>query len=131
MKLLNKKSSTDILPEAVIFIILQILFFVGIALFLSYYGSGSASIEKREARRLALAIDELRPGTELTISLKEIYTAAEKNKFTEQVVIPDINAGIITVKVIRGDGNGFKFFSKLPPNSISLDSTKQVLIIKT
>jgi hypothetical protein len=130
MKLQNKKSSMNIVPEAVIFIILQILFFVGIAIFLSYFGTGSASIEKREARRLALSIDELRPGTEAVISLADIYFAADKNLYKDKVVSVDPENGIITVKVIKGDGSSFKFFSKLPANSITLDANKKTLTVR-
>lgn len=99
-------------------------------LFVSRVGSGAELFENKESRIISLAIDEMRDGTELSISLEDAYNLAEKNHFSGNIVLPDYAAGKITVSVVAGGGGGSYYFRKLNPGSISLDPTNKILVIK-
>ena len=99
-------------------------------LFLSQVGSTDNLLEKKEVRRIALAIDQLKPGTELVMDISDLCKAAIKNNFNDNVVTADYDSGLITVKVTKGDGNSFLTFTKLQLGSILVDSNKQTVTMK-
>lgn len=129
--IIKNKRAQNLLPGTTIFIILNILFFSSMLLFITQVGSTDNFLEKKEVRRIALAIDQLKPGTELVMDISELCKAAEKNNFNGNIVtLADSNSGMITVRVANGDGNSFRTFTKLEIGSILVDSNKRLVTIK-
>ena len=100
-------------------------------LFISQVGNTDNFLEKKEVRRLALTIDQMKPGTELVMDVGELCRAAIKNNFGENLVTADYTLGILTVKTSDNKGNSFRFFSQLEIGDILFDSNKCLLTIKT
>jgi len=126
----NRKAQ-NLLAGTTIFIILNVLFFSLMLLFISQVGSSDNSLEKKEVRRIALVIDQMKSDTELVMDISELCKTAQKNNFGGNIAIADYNSGILTVKTSNNDGNSFKFFTKLERGSILYDSNKCTLTIKT
>ncbi|MEK6882691.1 MAG: hypothetical protein AABY22_23920 [Nanoarchaeota archaeon] len=65
----KSKKSQGFLTENIIFIILNVIFFSLMFLFLARVGTDTSTIEKVYVRQIALAIDEMKPGTEIILFL--------------------------------------------------------------
>jgi len=104
----SKKANVSLL-EKVIFIVLNMVFFLALIVFISRMSSGSSNIEEVYAKNIALSIDAMESGTQVNISVSEVYSAARKNKFSEFPIV--IQDNVVTVKAIRGTGYGFRYFS--------------------
>ncbi len=128
--LLKNKKSQDLLTGTMMFLILNVIFFGVMIILSAWAGSGAAMIEKKEARRIALAIDEMKPGTELSIYLGDIYTAAKKNHFEEASIIIDTSTNTVTVNITAGKGHSYKYFTAVPPGAESARLEGELLKIK-
>ncbi len=108
---MNKKGS-DILHSAVIFFVLNIVFFALILLFVSWTSGGTVAIEKKYARQIALIIDQAKPGTNIDMEISELYEFADKNNF-ERMKTVKINdtENKVHVKVKEGEGHSYSFFT--------------------
>ena len=83
------------------------------------------------SKKIALAIDDLRPGTELTIYAPELFNVAEKNGLAPDKIL-DIDYGhrTVTIRVANENGKTYGYFSDLKQGSISLDSnTKSITLL--
>lgn len=69
----------EILHEHVIFIVLNIVFFSVMLLFVYLQSSSVHLMEEETAKQIALIIDVAKPGTEVSINLKNFFEKAEKN----------------------------------------------------
>jgi hypothetical protein len=130
-KITQCKKSQNMLTGAIGFIIINILIFVILLLFIARFGTTDAAIEKAYSRQIALAVDDMISGTEISIYLPDLFDAAAKNKYSGEIVIPDYNENKITVKVSYGEGNSYYYFTKLPSGSISIDRNNKKVIVKT
>ena len=120
----NKKAKEPVLEE-IIFWILNLVFFLALLVFVWRVGSGTAIIEENSAKQIALTLDSIKPGMEVTLNLEKIYDKAEKNKFTgeeDYVVIIDFEENKVTAKAAAKSGYDYYFFSDLPDLTYSLDS---------
>jgi hypothetical protein len=127
MKLKNKKAD-ELFAEQIIFWVLNAFFFIGMLLFIVRVSSGSALLEETYAKKIGLSIDLMRPGTELRVDLKPLYDKAIANKYNEKVVVPDILNNKITVKVQKGKGYEFRYFTNI--KDLKYDENSKVLFIK-
>lgn len=127
---IKSKKSQDFLTSTIIFVIINAAFFALMLLFIARAGTDAEMIEKREARKIALAIDGLEEGTELFLDVREIYSVAEKNGFSGIPVNIDSSSGYVNIQVARGSGNGYYFFTQIEEGSVSLDESQRVLKIK-
>ena len=135
MKMMNKnllksKRSQDLLTGTIMFLILNVLFFGIMILFVSTTGSGDDLLEKKEVRRIILAIDEMRPGTELIIHAGEVYDAAAKNNFKGEIFSVDYESSILTVRVSSGEGQSYYFSKQLKTGDIGWDDNRKIMIVK-
>lgn len=107
MKKTNKKA--ELLPETVIFIILNVLFF-GFMIGFIYLQSSSVHLSEEEtAKRIALVIDSAKPGTEIEMNLKDFFSQAEKEGIAKEVSIEvDNNKNLI---IVRGSKDSFFEYS--------------------
>ncbi len=127
--MLKNKRGQDLLSGTTMFLILNVIFFSIMLIFISQVGSTDNFLERSEVRRIALAIDELKPGTELVMDISELCKAAEENNFNENIVTADYDSGLVTVKVSKGEGNSYRFFTNLKMSSILVDSNKCLVTI--
>ncbi len=106
------KRGSDILHSAVIFFILNIVFFALILFFVSWTSGGTVAIEKKYAMQIALIIDQSKPGTNIDIDISELYDFADKNNF-ERMKTVKINdtENKVHVKVKEGEGHSYSFFT--------------------
>jgi len=98
-------------------------------LFVSRAGTGTTVKEQIYAKRIALLIDQAKPGTNLAIDISELYKLAEKNKYNGKVVNFDFKENKITVRLATGKGYSYHYFTKLKSGSILLDEKNKKLII--
>ena len=127
-KFLTTKRS-QLLSGTIIFFVLNALFFGIVLLFISQAGTGANAIEKIYSKQIALAVDDLRPGTEIEFYLPKLFDMADKNQLKEPVLSVDYDSCRITVKATSGSGNSHNCFNKI--SSISIDPLNSVIIIKT
>ena len=97
---MNKKG-IEMTLETVIFIVLNIFFLMAIFVFVLRTSSGSAVMEEIYAKKISLAIDNMRPGTELNISVSELFSQAEKNKYKGEILITVVFLFLFTIFVWR------------------------------
>jgi len=113
--LLDKRGESvdgeGLLTGNVMFIILNVTFFILLFIFVSRAGSGASIIEQSYAKQIALMIDSAKPGTEIFIDVHELYELSKEKGFTEKVVEIKPSTKEIIVRVVNGGGYSFKHFN--------------------
>jgi len=127
---MNKKAD-ELLTEQIIFIVLNIFFILLLLLFVWRVGTGAATAEERYAKKIGLAIDNLKLGTELKMDISELYVYLEKNKIKDNPVTLDYSKNIVNVRVSSGKGYSFTYFTSLNPGSVTINETSKLLLIKS
>ena len=128
--LIKNKKASDMVPKVVIFILLNLMFIVPGFIFISRLGTGDDFFEKKEVRRIALSIDELKPGSTLTIYADELFERAKKNNFKGEAIVVNYTSGYLALRVKDGSGNNFLFFNSLESGSIFVDPANKIIIVK-
>lgn len=106
------KRGVEILESAVIFITLNLIFFAVLFLFVSRAGTGVTAQEQIYAKQIALILDNIKPGTMVTINIEKMYSIARDEKYFGRVVSIDSGNKMITVKLGNsGNGYSFRYFS--------------------
>jgi len=126
----SKKAETS-LVEQVIFYSLNLFFIISLMIFINNTSSGSLVTEERYAKTIALAIDSMRPGTELTIPIADLYRLAETNKVSDKVIV--IQGNKVVVKTSNSKGYEFQFVSSENLLKYELNKAKEgeeVLILR-
>jgi len=121
----------NIISETVIFLVLNALFFGMLFLFLADVGKGNDFVENVYSKKIALTIDSLKPGTEITLYLNELFDYAEKNNFYDPILTMDYLNHKVNVRVSRGPGHNYGYIIDLKDASISWDNLKKTITIKT
>jgi len=105
------KEKRGLLYWTVLGIILNIAFFAVMFIFIGIFSTGATIKEQVYAKQIALLIDQAKPGTTLTIGISELYEAAEKEKFTGEIVNIDKETREVIVRLVRGKGYSFRHFN--------------------
>tara|TARA_Y100000034_G_C6578080_1_gene250726 strand:- start:51 stop:476 length:426 start_codon:yes stop_codon:yes gene_type:complete len=115
-KLVKDKKGVEILHGAIIFIVLNIVFFAFWFVFIGVKGAGTGTSEQIYAKQIALLIDQAKPGTEIDINLFKLYVVANKEGYN-----PSGTRGLIEIRPEKnevnvkltydGDGYNFKHFN--------------------
>jgi len=108
-KMRNKKGE-EILMTNVIFIVLTLVFFAAMFFFVGRAGSGASSYEQEYAKKIALLIDQAKPGTTVWLDISELVEKKNKN-YKGEIVIIDYENNKVIVKLREGEGYGFAYFS--------------------
>jgi hypothetical protein len=108
----NKKGSSNILLENIIFLVLNLLFFSMIIIFLLKQGSGAIVIEQSYAKNIALLIDSGKPVMEMKLNMEDAFNLAEKNGVPRDNIVK-INGNIVTVKLSNDGGYQYSFFNNV------------------
>lgn len=111
---LNKNRRGDILMSNVVFILLVILFFSILLTFVVKQSSKEYILEDQAAKKIALAIDAAKPGTQIFLNLANVL---EKNVRDEPITI---QGNIVYVKLTEKTGYGYAFF-----NNVKAEVVKQ------
>ena len=94
---MNKKA--DLLHENLIFIVLNVIFFVMMILFVQMKGSAIHIAEEETAKQIALIIDVSKPGTDIEINLADFFEKADgKGMRKDKTIIIDNEKNLVTVK---------------------------------
>jgi hypothetical protein len=130
---LNNKKSESLIYPAVIFIILNILFFSILLLFVFKSSSGALVYEQVYAKQIAIIIDRAKPNMEISIDFSEGIKIAKKNKLSEEQLkeIVKINPeeNKVTVSLSHKGGYNFKYFSNYKVN-VDFKENQLILDIK-
>jgi uncharacterized protein (UPF0333 family) len=128
--MLKRKKGDEIVSQELIFLVLNLLFFAILLFFVFRSGSGATIAEEAYAKKIALIIDNMKPGMEVNISLAGLYSIMSSNKFSEFPVHVENNT--VTVRAMKGKGYSFRFFSNVSP-LIIIDKTSKdkIMTIRT
>lgn len=118
------------LSSVVIFLILNIVFFVAMLLFIAWAGTGVTVKEQIYAKQIALLIDQAKPGTTMTMDISELYKIAEKNKYNGRIFDINYEENKITVKLIEGKGYSYYYFTHLESGSVSIEEQNKLLKVR-
>lgn len=107
-----KKRGESGLIETVIFLILNVIFFLIMGYFAYNSGTQSFIYEQAYAKQIALLIDNSRPDMVIMVNIDELIPVAlEKNKDINQVFIVDEKTNEIKVNLNQKGGYSYKYFS--------------------
>lgn len=108
MSLFNNKKGLDLMHSTIIFIVLNLIFFLAMFAFVARTGSNAALYEQMYAKEIVLAIDQARPGTTISINVENSRELFEKN-LAESVKISN---GEVKISLKKGaKGYSVKYFS--------------------
>jgi len=111
--MLRTKKADSPLWETVIFIILNLIFFAAILAFVLRSSSGDAIIEENYAKTIALAIDAMKPNSQIDLDLQLLQERAARNRYEGNIVNFDFVNNAVNVKVRNGPGYTFHYFTPI------------------
>jgi len=125
----NKKAQETMATEAIIFIILNLLFFSILTFFIIRSGSGDSVLEEVYSKKLALILDNMKPGMEVNISAQDLFDRTIRNK------IGDFPITVLNNKInvrVSAESSGYDsyYFSQVNPK-IFIDVNSKLIIIQT
>lgn len=112
-KLFNDKRGVDFLTGTIMFILLNVIFFVIIFFFVIRAGSGVETQEDIYAKQIALLIDSMKADASLEYDLSELYSISEKNNYKGIPVEIDTQNNQVLVRLIAGKGASFNYFTTI------------------
>tara|TARA_B100000315_G_C14531003_1_gene566171 strand:- start:442 stop:828 length:387 start_codon:yes stop_codon:yes gene_type:complete len=124
IKPLRKKG--QILPENVIFIILNLIFLSILIFFVYAKSGGEARLEENHAKQIALIIDSAKPYTEIHLNMKDAIEKADENNWKENIV--SISGNTVTVKLREKGGYSYSFFNDVGVSAYQ-DKENYVIIV--
>jgi len=119
--MLGNKRGDNFIYETVIFIVLNITFFVVMLLFVGRATSGAGFLEQIYAKQIALVIDQARPGMSVSFGMQDaivLVKSLDKSKegwesaqILEDVVKINTLENKVIVKIGSRGGYSFRYFS--------------------
>ena len=110
MRLIRDKRGVNLVYGTVIFIILNLMFFIAMFLVVSRIENEAALYEQAYAKEIALLIDSAEPGTFISLNVDDFNEFIEKKLVSEgQIVL--INRNKVNIKLSNGAGYSFIYFS--------------------
>lgn len=110
MGLIRDKRGVNLVYGTVIFIILNLMFFIAMFLVVSRIENEAALYEQAYAKEIALLIDSAEPGTFISLNVDDFNEFIEKKLVSEgQIVL--INRNKVNIKLSNGAGYSFIYFS--------------------
>ena len=110
MRLIRDKRGVNLVYGTVIFIILNLMFFIAMFLVVSRIENEAALYEQAYAKEIALLIDSAEHGTFISLNVDDFNEFIEKKLVSEgQIVL--INRNKVNIKLSNGAGYSFIYFS--------------------
>jgi len=128
--MMNKRGEeNNILLEYVIFFILLIIFVSAILIFGNRASKQTDNIEALYAKQIALIIDNSKSGLKVNLDISPLFEDAIENNFDGDIITINNEENYVLVKVNKGAGNKYYFFSD---NDIlwSIDTERAILSIE-
>lgn len=123
------RKRASILTENVIFLVLNISFFIILAVFLFRQGGG-AFMEQAYAKQIALSLDSAKPGMEILIDIEKGANSDKEwfaENFRDSVTISE---NVVTVAFSKNGGYSYSFFNKVKPSIDVFPSGKVYIVVK-
>lgn len=127
--LISKRSSESIGTEEVIFIILNLAFFAMLLFFVIRSSSVDTILEEVYAKKIALVLDSMQPGMEVTLAAESFFKQIEQNKFNEFPIKTENNKVFVKTSS-KISGYSFVYFSEINP-TFYLDNQLKTITIKS
>lgn len=128
--MINKRGEeNNILLEYVIFFILLIIFVSAVLIFGNRASKQTDNIEALYAKQIALIIDNSKSGLKVNLDISPLFEDAIENNFDGDIITINNDENYVLVKVNKGAGNKYYFFSD---NDIlwSIDTERAILSIE-
>src|SRR3989344_1960621 len=128
--MINKRGEeNNILLEYVIFFILLIIFVSAVLIFGNRASKQTDNIEALYAKQIALIIDNSKSGLKVNLDISPLFEDAIENNFDGDIITINNEENYVLVKVNKGAGNKYYFFSD---NDIlwSIDTERAILSIE-
>ncbi|MBU0958358.1 MAG: hypothetical protein KKB31_00290 [Nanoarchaeota archaeon] len=112
---LIRKKRGEILPETILFIILNLAFITILILFVAKQSGEGILIEQSYAKQISLLIDAVEPNTEVFIDMtdaSEIDSVWWEDNYDSSITV---DGNIITAKFREKGGYSYSFFNKVVP----------------
>ena len=106
------KKRGQILVENIIFIILNLIFLAILILFIYSKSGGSAVLEEKYSKQIALMIDSAEPGMTIHLNMEDAIKKAEGNDWDLKKII-SIEGNTVTVKLREKGGYPYSFFNNV------------------
>lgn len=124
---ISKKA--ELTTEQIIFLVLNLLFFVLIFFFVWRAGNSLSAYEEFYAKKIGLALNELELNTEVHLSLKPLYDKMRRG--TEKELIIEVKEGKLFLRASK-NSKGFEYnLLRSIPMDLIIDPENKILIIKT
>ncbi len=91
----------QLLMEAVVFIVLNIIFFSTMFYFVSIKANSNALYAEAYAKQVALLIDNARPGMKITLDLSDFYKKFDKGDSKGKIEIDPVKKAVVIKEVIK------------------------------
>ncbi len=124
----KKRGVANPIYSAIIFIIFNLFVFSAVFLFVAREGSNAAVYEEVYAKRIALLIDSIKPGTHLEIDVSDIVAIA-RDKSVEPYIKIDCDKNEVIVKASSKGGYAYRFFNDMKECSYSFDKENRKLVL--
>lgn len=126
MMKLNKKG--DFLHESAIWIILNIVFFVGLVGFIYIQSSSNFLLAQKTSKQIALIIDASLPGTEIDMDISEEIFQADENNIVSPIKI-DNEKNLVIVELEEDREYKYHFFNDVYVD-VKIDVQNKLLKLK-
>jgi hypothetical protein len=125
---MNKKNKKAKLPlETIIFLVLNLVFFVVMLIFAYSSGNREFVYEQTLAKEIALIIDNAKPTIIVSLDISKYIEIAEKNKQPiEKIVKLNKEENSVEVNLKQKGGYSYQYFSD---SNVSIVSEKNLLLI--
>ncbi len=131
-KELGKKANTDVI-ENLLFVILNLIFFVGMLVFINTSGSQTFIYEEAYAKQIALLIDNAKPGMAVSMKIDELKKIAdENNQAVSEIFSVENKNNKISVDLDKNQGYSYRYYSDydVELNKDRLEEGWLVIIVK-
>ena len=126
----KNKRADESLVEEVIFIVLNLVFFIMLIIFVLRSSSETSVYEEIYAKKIALAMDMAQPASSITLNAVDLYQKSRATKFEPIITIKN---NIVNVKLAKSSsGYDYRFFTNFE-TIITLNNKsyeKEEIIIK-
>ena len=126
---MKSRKGQEMVTEQIIFIILNLIFFLTLIFFVIRSGSTDSVTEETYAKKIALIIDNMQPGMEVQLQASDLISKIQANNFNDFPITA--KNGVVTVKVSSKGGYNFNYFSNVEIKQIGLITATQAIVIQT
>ncbi len=125
----NRRAETSLI-ELVVFIILIVVFTVGIGFYVVYHGSYTAFYEKLLSQEFALVIDAMEPAMDVSIDITRLYNLATKNRYAGEFIFINNSDHTVFVRLNSDSGYSYTFFND-QHIVWNIDGEKRLLLLRS